>query len=52
MYINCEINFFAPPPFLIHIFSPEDIYYNEVVRLFCYFVNFKFTPPPLSGLTT
>ena len=35
VYIKCEIHIFAPPPpFLIHIFSPKDIYYNEVVRIF------------------
>ena len=32
VYIKCEIHIFAPPPFLIHIFSPKEIYYIEVVR--------------------
>ena len=30
VYIECEIH--SPPPFLIHTFSPKDMYYNEVVR--------------------
>ena len=31
VYIICEIHIFAPPPFLIHIFAPAEIYHNEKV---------------------
>ena len=31
VYIKFEVHIFAPPPFLIYIFSPTEIYYNEVV---------------------
>ena len=31
VYIKSEIHIFAPPTFLIYIFSPTDIYYNEGV---------------------
>ena len=32
MYNKFEIRLFAPPPFLIYIFSPNEIYYNEGMR--------------------
>ena len=33
MYIKCEIHILPPPPpFLIDIFSPNEISYNEVMR--------------------
>ena len=32
MYIKFEIHIFAPPPFLIHIFAPTEIYHKEGVR--------------------
>ena len=50
MYIKFEMNFFAPPPFLFYICSPNEIYFIEGVRavgkkisaLFLQFlVNFK-----------
>jgi len=40
VYIKFEIHIFAPPPFLIYIFSPTEIYYN-VQPFFCNFVYFK-----------
>ena len=32
VYIKFEIHIFAPPPFLIEIFAPNEIYYNEWMR--------------------
>jgi len=51
VYIKFEIQIFSLPPFLIYIFSPNEIYYNEVVRaaggtfsaIIFFFFNF-FTP--------
>jgi len=48
VYIKFEIQIFSLPPFLIYIFSPNEIYYNEVVRaaggtfsaIFFFFFNF------------
>ena len=33
VYIKFEIYFFAPPPFLIYIFSPNENYYDEGVQI-------------------
>ena len=34
LYIKFEIHIFGPSPFLIYIFSPKKIYYNEGVYTF------------------
>ena len=42
VYIKFEYHIFAPPPFLIYIYFPNEIYYNEGLALFCCnFVNFE-----------
>ena len=49
VYIKFELHIFCPPPFLIYIFAPTEIYYNEGVcaagdqfsTFFCNFVYFK-----------
>ena len=49
VYIVFEIHIFAPPPLLIYISSPTEIYYNDGVRaageklsaFFCNLVYFK-----------